>query len=213
MTLIYFVRHGQSMGNVNAEFHGQYNSDLSVLGHSQACLAGEYLRNKKIDIFYSSDLNRAYQTACHIAQNYNSKVIKNENLREIFAGKWEKMKFSDIEKEYPEEYYLWKNNIAECRCPGGESVKELYERINSEVDKLAKINDGKTICIATHATPLRMLKCAWVGKGVEGANTLKFVPNASVSQVEYYPDGTRKIITDGFCDFLGNDVTVLPKNI
>ncbi len=213
MTRIYFVRHGQSTGNVAGEFHGHYNSNLTEEGNIQAELAGGFLKDKNIEVFISSDLLRAYNTACHIAKYYNLPVIKNEKLREIYSGKWEKMKFTDIEKIYPDDYIRWKTDIASCRCTDGESLLELYHRVNGEVDRLAKLYDGKVICIATHATPLRVLKCAWMGKDVSAANQLSFVPNASVSEVEYFADGTRKIILDGECNFLENRVTRLPDNI
>lgn len=58
MTKLIFVRHGYSEGNLLGEFHGHMDGDLTELGHEQAECAGVYLKNRKIDVAYSSDLRR-----------------------------------------------------------------------------------------------------------------------------------------------------------
>ena len=47
-TKLYVVRHAQGMGNKLAEFHGQYNSDLTELGKKQAECTAEYLKEEDL---------------------------------------------------------------------------------------------------------------------------------------------------------------------
>lgn len=54
MTRLIVVRHGQSEGNAKGEFHGQYNSDLTALGHEQAERTAEFVDRYTIDAIYSS---------------------------------------------------------------------------------------------------------------------------------------------------------------
>ena len=49
MTRLIVVRHGQSEGNAKGEFHGQYNSDLTALGHEQAERTAEFVDRYTID--------------------------------------------------------------------------------------------------------------------------------------------------------------------
>ena len=62
-TVIYILRHGESVSNRTGTFTGSNEVDLSELGYNQAEIAGEYLKDKGIDFIYSSPLSRAVKTA------------------------------------------------------------------------------------------------------------------------------------------------------
>lgn len=214
MTRLIIVRHGESEGNLKKEFHGQYMSDLTEKGHAQAECTAQFLESFHIDKIYSSDIPRAYSTALHTAKCKGLDIIKEQGIREIRAGKWEQMKFDDIMVEYPEDYEIWHNNISECRCPAGESVKELSERVIETVGKLALENDGKTIMIASHATPIRALICHFGGYPIEHMKNLNWVPNASVTVVEYEKGNFEiKLLAESKHLEEAGLITVLPKNI
>ena len=55
------VRHGLPVRRENTD--GPADPELSVEGHEQARLFGEYMRVEQIDGLYSSPLKRAHQTA------------------------------------------------------------------------------------------------------------------------------------------------------
>ena len=214
MTTVILVRHGQSEGNLLSEFHGQYNSDLTEKGHAQAECTARFLDNYNIDKIYSSDIRRAHSTALHTAKRKNMDVILSPGMREIKAGKWEQMKFSDIAVEYPDLYNIWYNDISNCRCPDGEAVYELSERVVRTFNEIVAENDGKTVMIATHATPIRSLLCYFDSKDVSEMQNIKWVPNASVTVVEC--EGKDfKIILRGEHSHLDAEglLTELPKNI
>jgi len=63
-----FVRHGKSEGNQGGLIQGQSNTPLAEDGKKQASLAGAALRHAKFDTIYSSDQDRAYETAFLIAE-------------------------------------------------------------------------------------------------------------------------------------------------
>lgn len=215
-TKLIVVRHAQGEGNLLGEFHGQYNSDLTELGHRQASCTADFLRDTKIDICFSSDILRAYSTALHITKGRNIEVVKCEGLREIHGGKWERMRFDDIEKIYPKEHREWKTNTGEFTCPDGESVKHLSERILAQVEEIVKTNAGKTILITSHATPIRTLGCKWQNRNLREIVDIKWVPNASVTIVEYDSKTLAfNLIEYAYCEHLQKEglVTELPKNI
>ncbi len=184
-TKLIIVRHAQGEGNLLGEFHGQYPSDLTELGLMQAQCTAEYLKDFQIDIAFASDIPRAYHTASIIAENHNIPVYKNERLREICGGEWEQMKFEDIIAKYPERYGIWKNDLGNCTCPGGESIRHLQGRVLAAIEGIVKENAGKNILIGTHATPIRVLACNWFGKDITEIQNVVFVPNASVTIVKY----------------------------
>ncbi len=214
MTRMIFVRHGESTGNLHRRFYGQTDGALTDRGIKQAHAAAEYLKNTKIDIAYASDLVRAYETGRIIAQPHGLVPIPSRQLREIYAGEWEDMEFEEILKKYPETFGVWLNDIGSSRPDGGESVAELYERINSEVWRIAEENSGKTVLVAIHATPIRLLNCYWNGDGVECAQGCGWVPNASVSIVDYDTKAhTVNVKVVGDASFMGELMTTIPSRI
>jgi broad specificity phosphatase PhoE len=192
-TLIFLVRHGQSIGNEKREFLGHTDKDLSSLGYEQAARTAEFLAYEDIDEVYSSDLIRAYHTALPHADMRNLKVKALKELREIFAGKWEGMRVEDIISQYPSDFIDgWRANFGTFTIPGGENVQDLAERIYRAIYGIAKQNEGKSILIGCHAAAIR----AFWGKLTciapqDLADKLPFPMNASVSTV--YFDGESLI--------------------
>ena len=206
------VRHGYSVCNERKRFTGNINSPLNDMGKQQAELAADYLEHFEIDSIYSSDLCRAYDTAFAIAKRHSLKVISDINLREINAGKWEDRTFDYISSTYPIQYELWRNDINKCCPEGGEAVKDFYVRIKNAVYKIIEQNQGKTICIVTHATPIRVMKCEALKEYLCGMNNVAWCPNASINIFEY-ENGVITLKEDGITDFLHNCITELPSNI
>jgi len=211
-THIYLIRHGESMANERDAFIGHTDLDLTQKGRFQAGMAAEYLKDIPVDVIYSSDLIRAYHTAEYTSKTKGIEIIKNKNLREIFAGEWENKTFCELEKEYPDEYNTWMNNIGEAKCIGGESVKDMAKRIIAEMEKIVHENEGKTVFVFTHGTPIRVLCAAWNGKSDDEIGEVEWASNASVTHAEY-ADKTVKMHMYGFDGFLGDIATSLPDNV
>ncbi len=212
-TRLIFVRHGESEANLAGVFVGHQNSPLTEKGHAQAEMTAEFLKDEKIDVFYASDLIRAADTGRHIAARHGAEIILNEHMREICGGEWENKKFADLPSLYPEEYGLWLSDIGKAAPHGGESVRALYERITAEAAKIARENMGKTVLIATHATPIRALTCLWRQTAPEDMRLIPWPHNASVSTADYYEDGRIELVSADVFDFMGEDATALPKNV
>ncbi|MBQ8409814.1 MAG: histidine phosphatase family protein [Clostridia bacterium] len=203
------------MANQEKSFGGQHDYPLTELGRTQAEKCAEALKNEsayKIDRIYASDLKRAYDTAVPISRALGLDIIPTSRLREIFAGKWEGMPFVEIDKEYGEDYRIWRTDIGRARCTGGESVKELSERVLAALADIASENEGKTVCIATHATPIRAV-CAAAAK-IESADMAKipWVANASINVFDYEDGRFVPIDVDNY-RHLGDLATKLPSNV
>ena len=205
-----FVRHGESEGNLNNIFLGHTDLELTPLGHRQASLTARYLDSMPIDAIYSSDLKRAWQTAEHIADRRGLSIIADTAFREIYAGKWEGMKYDEISEMYPEDFRKWRNELGFAVCTGGESVKEVLERVEAEVFRLADMYDGMTVCIATHATPIRVMRAVSLGLGLAGVSS-KGPANASVTVIDMC-GGKPEMVTDGYSGHLCGMITI-PKNV
>jgi len=201
-TKLFFVRHGFSVSNNARIFTGHMDIELTDTGKEQAEKCAVYFKDKNIDVIYASDLKRAYNTAAPIARELGLTVNPEKGMREIFAGDWEGTPFSELVVKYHEDYSVWLNDIGNAKCTNGESVKEFAKRIQSTVARIADENVGKNICIATHATPIRVICTLANGLPVERMAEIPWVRNASINIFEY--DGGKFIpITIDYTDHLG----------
>lgn len=181
MTTIIMIRHGESLANKEGRFAGHSDYDLSELGREQATHAGKYIKKHfTVDAVYASDLKRAYNTALPTAELFGLEVIADEGLRELYVGKWETLHHLEVAERYPKEFDVWMNDFANARCPEGESIRELYDRIVPHVLKIAAENDNKTIVIATHSTPVRAFECYAMGLPPERLDEAPTPVNASI---------------------------------
>ena len=75
MKKIYIFRHGEARVDF-ANIRTIANPDLTDLGKKQAEMAGELLKNKDIRYLYSSDLNRAFETAEIVGKVINIRKVE-----------------------------------------------------------------------------------------------------------------------------------------
>lgn len=208
MTKFYVVRHGQSQGNEKRLFLGHTNLGLTELGHKQAKRTAEFLKDKNIDIIYSSDLMRAYDTAKALGDMLGMEPIATEGLREVYAGLWEGRTMAELKEKFP-QYHCWLNDIGNAKCDEGESMAELAVRAENEFLRLAKLCEGKTVMVATHAALIRSMCCVWKGIDIHDAQTIPWVSNASVSCVSY-DNGKWNIEYIGYDNHISDILSKVP---
>ena len=213
MVTLILERHGQSEGNVKSLFTGHTNVNLTKLGVAQVKRSAEYIvENHKIDKIYSSDLKRAVDTAGFVAEKTGLGIIKNEKLRELYAGKWNGMSFEEIEESYAVDWKVWREDVGNSRCTGGESVNELGERFLSAITEIAEENDGKTVLVSTHATPIRVTQCLLGGLPLDEMKNVPWGANASLTILEY-DKGSWTIVKASYDEHLWDLRTNLPANV
>lgn len=183
------VRHGQSEGNRDGVFVGRTDAPLTQMGREQAALAGKALVNENFDLAFASPLSRAFETGVIALKEKGITPVENEGFLEIYGGRWENMYFDDLPKVYPEEYRLWREDFGHACPPEGEATASLGHRVIRETLALAKKHPGKNIFVASHATPIRMLRVASLGLSPEEAQAVMWPANASISV--FLSDGER----------------------
>lgn len=133
MRPVYFVRHGQTIWNVENKICGATDIALTKLGHQQAIDTGKKILEEgiKADEILYSPLVRAADTARHISEITGIPARMEPRLIEQNFGKWESTARDGLEFKKAKEDFC-------CRYDGGESMLQLAQRIYNLLDELKK---------------------------------------------------------------------------
>ena len=156
-TTFYLVRHGESEANAARRFAGQSDSPLTERGRRQAETVARELATVRFDKVVSSDLSRTRETAEVIARSQGIPVEIVPDLREIDVGERTGQPFDEV-VGLPS----WRDD-AFVAWPGGETLEQVLARTQGAIDRLARENPGKTICIVGHGGVNRILLSHYLG--------------------------------------------------
>ena len=142
----YFVRHGQTVWNVESKICGRTDIKLTEYGHQQAVETGKKFLEEgiKADEILYSPLVRAAETARHIAEIMGIPAKAELRLIEQHFGKWEgtsPRNAADFQKE-KEQFASHPGN--------GESTLQLAQRIYNLLDDIKAESDEKTYILVAH---------------------------------------------------------------
>ncbi len=184
MTRIYLIRHGQSEWNKSNKIQGQHDTKLTELGKNQAMLLGNSLINENIDIIYTSDLTRAYDTAEIISNIINKPLIASNLIREINFGVWEGLTSNEVKENYKDEYNIWLKEPDKLNIQGLERLEDLQKRAMTFMNRIVQENSNKNIAIVSHGAILKTIILGLLDIEISHYKNIS-LSNVSLSIIEY----------------------------
>lgn len=181
VTTVYIVRHCQSCGNIDGRFQGRYDADVTPAGEQQLELLSLRLRNERLDAIYTSPLIRAYKTAEAVNRFHGLPIHTMNGLLEMDVGEMENLKLSEIADRFPEVAEHWDRSPDLCEFPGGETMKQVFQRVNSALDEIILNNIGRTVLAVTHGGVIRNLYARVCEGCPEGIRNSAVFGNTGVS--------------------------------
>jgi broad specificity phosphatase PhoE len=185
-TRLYLVRHGETLANREYRYIGTRDDLLSTSGQTQAIQLAEALSVLSIDAVNSSPLQRTFDTALPIAARHSLEVQREDDLRECDFGTWEGLTRTEVMERSPEDSQRlreWEQNTS-LAPPGGESFKELQQRVVAAVERLAFEHPGQAIVLVSHVGPIKVLLSAALGAPLSSAFRI-FLDPATISVVDW----------------------------
>jgi probable phosphoglycerate mutase len=180
---LFLVRHGESGWNRERLIQGQSRAapGLTTAGRADAAAAAGDLADSGAAFILASDLRRAVETALPIAAWLGVPIRFEPRLRERRLGAAEGRPSDQVG---PGDLGVtgWGITDPDARPPGGESVRQLYERVTGLLSELLSSSPGRRIILVTHGGPIRVALAYRAGLGV-GEMTWPAVPNGSVVAV------------------------------
>lgn len=154
--IIYLVRHGQTTGDVEDRYGGDYDDHLTELGKQQSADMAKRLTLSGIEAVYSSPKIRARETADIIKEAISVPLVIARDFRErnrygILTG----LTKQEAAQKYPDQVKL----LAEERSTvgGGEDYRTFGQRITSVLNKVTGNKKYKTVAVVTHGGPIRYI--------------------------------------------------------
>jgi alpha-ribazole phosphatase/probable phosphoglycerate mutase len=136
-------------------FCGQSDPAINATGKAQLPVLINTLRPWKMDCVYTSNLQRARQTAEAIAREFSTVLELRSGLREICFGEWEGLLWSEIELKDAEAADRWMNEYPHGAAPGGEEYGQFSARVSAEAEFLFQRAKDRRIVAVTHAGVMR----------------------------------------------------------
>ncbi len=182
LSKLYFVRHGETVWNVENKICGATDSPLTERGREQARETGRLLRQKleageiRIDEILTSPLSRARDTAEEISKMTGVPMRVEARLMEQNFGKWESTPRDG------QDFRLAKENFIDS-YDGGESMLRVAQRIYNLLDDL-KGQPEKTYLLTAHNGISRFIESYF--RDMTNAEFAGFgIRNAEVREYEF----------------------------
>lgn len=199
---IYFIRHGQSMGNAgygreNLTIKEACDPYLTEKGINQAVACGKYLAETDFDAFYSSGLLRAVQTANEIMKFQKGRKALNvlPLLTEVGIGdEYSGADMDEIRKICSTAKLA--NGFEEssslvCHSSMNDE-NDVYKRAVQTVEYFRKkYKKGEKIAVVNHAAFMTFLVFGIMGFIKSPVFDIDF-DNTNITKVVFYKEGTNK---------------------
>lgn len=155
----HLIRHGKDDDTVRG---GWSNTSLTEYGVEQVHKLGVQLQEMDLDVdcIYTSDLQRAKETAEIIAEYLKVPIQYRPEFRETNNGDLAGIKNEEAAERYPEMY--WSSMDYNQYYPNGESPETFYKRVEEGWEKFkedVKITDAKNVVLVTHGGVIEAILC------------------------------------------------------
>ena len=174
------IRHGETAWNVERRLQGMTNTPLNIRGKAQALQLAQAMKisGLQFDALYTSDLQRAADTASAIVNLFNVDAIPHQGLRERHFGALQGLTVVEAPDQQPQ---VWEAHLArdiDHDLNGGESISQFAKRVQDTLEQIRQANLGKTILLVSHGGILDMAH-RLARREALNAKRAASVPNAS----------------------------------
>ncbi len=165
-TILYLVRHGETVDNASQTMQGQTQGELNERGILQAQELSEEWKDREIDVIVSSDLKRAVDTAAIVAAPHGLEVVKTPLLRERDWGDFTGRYIPDLKNEpFPD-------NV--------ESLENLLSRAGEFITYVRETFPGKKVLAVGHGIINKAIQAVYYHKSMR---EIQKMSNAEVREL------------------------------
>jgi len=173
-TTLFLIRHGQSLANARNILQGKtVDEALSPLGQQQAAAMARCLKDASLSRVYASGMLRARETAAPLAEARGLTVDPIPELHEIDVGLWAGLNWEEVRSRWPEELARYQADPAKYGHTGGESYRDVAERVRPIFLGLLEKHAGESIAVVAHNVVNRVYMADLLGLELGQSPALK----------------------------------------
>jgi probable phosphoglycerate mutase len=187
-TQLLVLRHGETAWNAEQRIQGQLDTPLNDTGRWQAERLGQALSDAGVQAIYSSDLQRARDTAAPLARLTGLAVREDPQLRERHFGQWQGELHDDIVQRWPAAAQAWRQRDPDFAPPGGETLAAFHARAVAAYAAIARAHPGQCVAVFAHGGLLDSLYRAATGVALQSPRSW-LCANARINRVLYHAEG------------------------
>jgi len=162
-TTVWFIRSGQSVFNQQRRYHGQSESELTVLGIAQIQQAVVQVRRQHLTALYCAPQRVAMQSASFFCTAQHITPQPDAAWADQALGQLSGLTRAEARVQQPELYALRMRDPVRGRAAGTESIADVAQRCVQGWTRLLALHRGQRIAVVTHALPIQMVLCAVLG--------------------------------------------------
>jgi probable phosphoglycerate mutase len=156
MKTVYFIRHGESEGNIGPVRQDGFSA-LSDKGREQAAFMAERCTKLPIDVLIASDMTRAQETAAIIGEKIGKEVISSDLFRERRRPSVQTGKPKEDEDALLIDKEIWNDfGTAGYRHSDEENFEDLRDRAEKALALIAS-RPEEHIAVVTHGFFMRIV--------------------------------------------------------
>jgi 2,3-bisphosphoglycerate-dependent phosphoglycerate mutase/probable phosphoglycerate mutase len=189
-TDVWLVRHTQTDWNQARRYQSHTNRPLTPFGQARAAAVAYRLRRTRFHAVISSGLVRTDAIADLVAAQQPSlpSVQRDARWGEADHGAWEGLTYPQVVARYVDQAQERFAAPWQSRAHGGESMGDLWSRIESAWIDLLRLYNGQRILVVTHATPVQLLLCALLKLPFEQYWQFR-IDLGGITNLDLYPSG------------------------
>lgn len=194
-TTIYLIRHAATPANDQRPriLQGStVNTSLSERGRRQAERAAAFFSTFHFDAVLCSPLIRAQETAAAIATPHSLTPQNVPGLEEVNVGRWERLDWTTIEREFPDDYRRFVEDPVRNGYLGGESYGQVQQRVVPVFESIVEQHAGQQIAVVAHTVINRTLLATFLRIDLAQAHHLT-QDNCCLNVVEVRGDAARVV--------------------
>ena len=147
MLQLILLRPGSTDFDEQGRITGRLDIPLSELGKEQVSQSVAELAGQAIDTVYTCPCQSAAQTAEALSRATGARVKKLEKLANLDQGLWHGKLINEVKLHQPRIYRQWQERPESVRPPGGETLADLRERVESSLKKLLRKHRSGVIAL------------------------------------------------------------------
>ncbi|MCA9358295.1 histidine phosphatase family protein [Candidatus Kaiserbacteria bacterium] len=196
---IYFVRHGQTDGNLSRR-HQIDTTELTFTGREQAVAAAKKIKALEPTHIITSSLVRAIETAREIGNECSMvpevsghfvEIIRPDSLVGVHHFSFTSLWF----------YVQWYFGRDTAKTLGGESYRDLRNRIERAKSALAELPQDARVVVVSHGVfinffLIHMCDGRWMSplRALRAFRSILRMPNTKITKISYDPT-----VSDNVC--------------